>query len=176
MRYRIGRILLLTLQVIMQVDLYAVDIHHWPWSGKDPSQSWKMENLAKMRVCLDNIGYHNTEIWSCEHAAYTGTPTNGFYISEIDRARWLVKSFNYNRLNGLNRVQWSQLLDHFNFNGDFNSPFNSMGLVDDGWDNGTSTDRRNTKRIAYWPIKPWLKKPITPRLLCLALCRACIIT
>ncbi len=143
-------------------DIYAVDIHHWPFQASDSLQSWKMDNVSRMRFYLDSMGYSNSEIWSCEHAAYTGTPTNNFYISEIDQARWLIKSFNYNRLNGCNRFMWSNLLDYYNFEGSQTNPFNSMGLVSDGYGNDETIDRRNTPRIAYWAFKMMVEKTDSP--------------
>ena len=41
----------------------------------------------------------------------------------------------------------------YSFGGRTDSPFNSMGLIDDGEQNCSDISRRNTPRIAYWSYK-----------------------
>ncbi|MHB8873619.1 MAG: hypothetical protein ACYC8T_08025 [Myxococcaceae bacterium] len=88
-----------------------------------------------------------------EDAVTVGCPANQPVISEEEQARILVKRYAWGRANGLSRLFWSQLLDYYNFEGKADSPFNSMGLVDDGEQNCSDRSRRNTPRSAYWAYK-----------------------
>ena len=154
----------------INVPLHAIDIHHWSTKG---ASSWQMPNLKSFRDFLDTLGYNDTEIWSAEHAAYVGKPSPPANIqlppnvpasenlSEEDQARWMIKSFTYNRFNGLDRVMWNDVLDYYNFDGSMTSMFNGMGLISDGYVPGTSgidSSRLGTERISFYTYKMMTEK------------------
>ena len=126
----------------------AIDIHWWFW--QTAASLWQSPIFLDARSYLDSIGWQDVQIWSMEDGAWVGCPTNLPTLTEEEQALTLVKRFVWGRANGINKLFWQALLDGYNFNGKADSPFNSMGLVDDGEQNCSDTSRRNTSRIAYW--------------------------
>jgi len=126
----------------------AIDIHWWYWTTA--SSDWQSPVITDARAYLDSIGWQDVQIWSMEEGAWSGCPANRITLTEEDQAVTLVKRYVWGRANGLDKLFWQGLIDIYNFNGESYSPFNSMGLVDDGEQNCSDITRRNTQRIAYW--------------------------
>jgi hypothetical protein len=126
----------------------AIDLHWWFWITD--GIAWQSSVVLDARAFLNLIGWQDVQIWSMEDGAWSGCPTNLPALSEEEQALTLVKRFVWGRASGIDKLFWQQLLDLYNFADNAGSPFNSMGLVDDGEQNCSDLSRRNTTRIAYW--------------------------
>jgi len=126
----------------------AIDIHWWFWPTE--GSAWQSPVILDARAYLDSLGLQDVQIWSMEDGAWTGCPANLPSLTEEEQALTLVKRYVWGRANGIDKLFWQELIDGYNFSGKADSPFNSMGLVDDGEQNCSDLTRRNTERISYW--------------------------
>jgi len=126
----------------------AIDLHWWFWITD--GLPWQSSVVQDARAYLDSIGWQDVQIWSMEDGAWSGCPANLTTLTEEEQALTLVKRFVWGRANGIDKLFWQQLLDLYNFENKTDSPFNSMGLVDDGEENCSDISRRNTTRIGYF--------------------------
>jgi len=126
----------------------AIDLHWWFWITD--GLPWQSSVVLDARAYLDSIGWQDVQIWSMEDGAWAGCPANLTALTEEEQALTLVKRFVWGRANGIVKLFWQGLIDMYNFDGKADSPFNSMGLVDDGEQNCADISRRNTTRIGYW--------------------------
>lgn len=144
-------------QVIMQLapgqEFDVIDLHHWMAAGM-----YKMRALGQYRALLDSLGMQEVKIWSCEHGTWSGSPTGQPTQTEEDQARYLIKSYSWNRANGLDKLMWESLVEWYQFGGQASSIFNCMGLISDGQDCGDTSDRLNTPRISFWAYKTLASK------------------
>ncbi|HDZ62017.1 MAG TPA: hypothetical protein ENH40_02590 [Nitrospirae bacterium] len=134
----------------------AVDLHEW---GDAPD--WKMTHVEEARAFLDANGMSDVEIWTGENATHTGqpdTPALRLYQTLAEQARFLVKRICWSRANGLSRFFWSLMMDRYEFMGEPDSFFNSIGMIGDGEQNNEPipegvTDGFNARRNIYWAYK-----------------------
>ncbi|MBU2578199.1 hypothetical protein KKA69_05250 [Patescibacteria group bacterium] len=132
--------------IAAQIHFDVVDYHNW---GR--VENWKMDTVAEIRSFLDERGLIETQIWSGENGTWVGNPTSQSIVqSEREQAIFLAKRFSYGPSVGLSQIMWNNLIDWYNFDGDPNSIYNSMGLIGDGALNDEDPDRINIPRIAYY--------------------------
>ncbi len=132
----------------MGVPFDVIDIHHW-----GNSFNYKMTALPSYRTFLDNNGYSNVEIWSCEHGTHCYQPSSVPYQSENEQASSLLKRYVWNFNNGLDKLFWNNLMEWHGFAGDTNNIFNSMGLIGDGSYCGEPVTEFNYLRKSYYSYK-----------------------
>ncbi|NIA29626.1 MAG: T9SS type A sorting domain-containing protein [Actinobacteria bacterium] len=126
----------------------VIDIHHWDTAG-----NYKMQAVPFYRQLLDNNGYDNVEIWSCEHGTYCYQPANEPFQTKAEQAESLVKRYLWNFANGLDKLFWNNLMEWHGFAGYDGSIFNSMGLIGDGSYNGEPSEEFNHIRKSYYSYK-----------------------
>lgn len=132
----------------MGVSFDIIDIHHWR-----NYSDYKMTALPLYRTVLNNNGFINVEIWSCEHGTHCYQPDNTPYQTQTEQASSLLKRYIWNLNNGLNKLFWNNLIEWHGFSGLTGSIFNSMGLIGDGSYCGEPTNEFNYIRKNYYSYK-----------------------
>ena len=130
------------------VQFDVIDVHHWR-----NSINYKMTALPLYRTVLNNNGYSNVEIWSCEHGTHCYQPNNTPYQTKTEQASSLLKRYIWNLNNGLDKLFWNNLIEWHGFGGLNGSIFNSMGLIGDGSYCGEPTNEFNYIRKSYYSYK-----------------------
>ena len=126
----------------------VIDIHHWDTAG-----NYKMYAVSGYRQILDDLGYSDIEIWSCEHGTWCYGPDHVPYQTKEEQAQSLVKRYLWNFANGLDKLFWNNLMEWHGFGGQAGSIFNAIGLVGDGSFCGEPPGEFNHLRKAYYSYK-----------------------
>ncbi|MCD4792257.1 MAG: T9SS type A sorting domain-containing protein [Bacteroidales bacterium] len=130
------------------VQFDIIDIHHW-----GNSNNYKMTVLPQYRTLLDNNGYINVDIWSCEHGTWCCQPDDVSYQTKTEQAVSLIKRYVWNLNNGLDKLFWNNLMEWHGFAGNPGSIYNSMGLIGDGSYCGEPANEFNYMRKNYYSYK-----------------------
>jgi len=130
------------------VQFDIIDIHHW-----GNSDNYKMTALSQYRMLLDNNGYTNVDIWSCENGTWCYQPNNVPYQTKTEQAVSLIKRYVWNLNNGLDKLFWNNLMEWRGFAGNPGSIYNSMGLIGDGSLCGEPANEFNHIRKNYYSYK-----------------------
>ena len=131
-----------------------VDLHYW--GSKD---DWQMIAASKMRKLLDDNGYKSVEIWSNENgtnALPIGNDKNG--QNEFDQASSLFKRYNYNLAHEVDKIAWTSFVDWSCFGGLCGGPFDTMGLISDGENNGETKTTLGIPRLSFYTYKLLIEK------------------
>jgi len=132
----------------MGVNFDIIDIHHWR-----NYDYYKMTVLPLYRTVLNNNGFTNVEIWSCENGTHCYQPDNTPYQTKTEQASSLLKRYIWNLNNGLDKLFWNNLIEWRGFSGLTGSIFNSMGLIGDGSYCGEPINEFNYIRKSYYSYK-----------------------
>jgi hypothetical protein len=130
------------------VQFDVIDVHHW-----GNSINYKMTALPLYRTVLNNNGYTNVEIWSCEHGTHCYQPDSVPYQTKTEQASSLIKRYVWNLNNGLDKLFWNNLMEWHGFAGLTGIIFNSMGLIGDGSYCGEPINEFNYIRKSYYSYK-----------------------
>lgn len=130
------------------VQFDVIDIHHW-----GSSFNYRMTALPLYRTFLNNNGYSNVEIWSCENGTHCYQPNNVPYQTQTEQASSLLKRYVWNLNNGLDKLFWNNLMEWHGFAGNTGSIYNSMGLIGDGSYCGEPANEFNYLRKSYYSYK-----------------------
>jgi len=130
------------------VNFDIIDIHHWR-----NYDYYKMTVLPLYRNVLNDNGFTNVEIWSCEHGTHCYQPDNTPYQTKTEQASSLIKRYVWNLNNGLDKLFWNNLIEWRGFSGLTGSIFNSMGLIGDGSYCGEPANEFNYIRKNYYSYK-----------------------
>ena len=132
----------------LNVQFDIIDVHHW-----GNSDNYKMTALPQYRTLLNNNGYTNVDIWSCEHGTWSYQPDNVPYQTKTEQAVSLIKRYVWNLNNGLDKLFWNNLMEWRGFGGTPGSVYNSMGLIGDGSYCGEPVNEFNYIRKNYYCYK-----------------------
>ena len=132
----------------MGVNFDIIDIHSW-----GNYDFYKMNALPLYRTILNNNGFINVEIWSCEHGTHCYQPDNTPYQTTTEQASGLLKRYIWNLNNGLDKLFWNNLIEWHGFSGLTGSIFNSMGLIGDGSYCEEPANEFNYIRKSYYSYK-----------------------
>jgi len=132
----------------MGVNFDIIDIHSW-----GNYDFYKMNALPLYRTILNNNGFTNVEIWSCEHGTHCYQPDNTPYQTTTEQASGLLKRYIWNLNNGLDKLFWNNLIEWHGFSGLTDSIFNSMGLIGDGSYCEEPANEFNYIRKSYYSYK-----------------------
>jgi hypothetical protein len=132
----------------LDVSFEIIDLHHW-----GPANLYKMSAIPIYRNILNENGYANVKIWSCENGTWAYQPLSYPYQTQEEQAASLIKRYVWNFANGLDKLMWNNLMEWYMFAGSSTTIFNSLGLIGDGQLNGEPPNELNFKRKSYYSYK-----------------------
>ncbi len=107
------------------------------------------------KAILEKYGIKNTPIWITEYGTYDGDPTPDHsrqpdypLQTENQQAAELVKKYIYGVSLGVDKMFWTTMEEWYKYNGNVNSYFSNVGLV-----NNPLNDGKSHRKLSYYTYK-----------------------